>query len=64
VSAKSKKRVGRGKIDASRFKGGGVLGLTNKDKLALAKSGAKDLMEGTMEANRKRLRKQQSRKGR
>lgn len=61
--SKSKKRVGRGKIDASRSKNGGAIGLTNKDKLALAKSGVKDLLEGTMEENR-RLQKQQSRKGR
>jgi len=61
VSAKSKKRVGKGKIDASRTEGGGTLGLTNKDKLKLAKSGVKDLLEGTMELNR--LRMQQSRKG-
>lgn len=50
----AKQRVGRGKIDASRTKNSGALGLTNKDKLALAKSGARDLLEGTRQANRKK----------
>lgn len=50
----AKTRVGRGQIDASRTEGRGALGLTNKDKLKLAKSGARNLLEGTRQANRKK----------
>jgi hypothetical protein len=57
----AKTRVGHGKIDASRTKGRGALGLTNKDKLALARSGTKDLLEGTRQANRKKARKKVAR---
>jgi len=44
-------RVARGKADASRTKGWGVLGLTNKDKLALGKSAAKDMIAGVRKVN-------------
>lgn len=50
--AQTKKNIGRGKIRTAASKGRGTLGLTNKDKLALARSGVKDLIEGTIQANR------------
>lgn len=52
TQAQTKKNVGRGKIRTAASKGKGVLGLTNQDKLRLARSGVKDLLEGTMQANR------------
>ena len=53
----AKIRVGRGKIDMSRGENSGTLGLTNKARLQLSKSGLKDLLEGIMEKNRKKKRK-------
>ena len=52
--SETKKNIGRGKNRISASKGKGVLGLTNKDKLNLAKSGVKDLLAGTIEGNRAR----------
>jgi len=54
-AARAKVRVGHGKIDVSRTENRGAIGLTNKDKLRLAKSGVKDLLEGTKSLNRLRL---------
>jgi len=50
----AKLRVGKGQAKTSRSKGRGVLGLTKKDKLALGKAAAKNLVEGTIEKNRKK----------
>lgn len=50
--SETKKNIGRGKIRISASKEKGVLGLTNQDKLNLAKSGVKDLIAGTIEGNR------------
>ncbi len=57
MSGTAKVRVGHGQIDSSRTKGSGALGLKNKDKLKLAKAGAKNLLEGTREVNRKKAKK-------
>ena len=58
-SARAKQRVGRGKIDVGRAKGRTAIGsLSNQEKLAITRSGVRDLMEGTMELNR--LKKNQS----
>lgn len=60
--AEAKRNVGRGKIDVGRSKGRGAIGnLSNQEKLAITRSGVKDLMEGTMELNR--LKKNQSTDG-
>lgn len=54
---RAKKRVGRGKLDVARG-GRSSTGLTmsNEDRVALARSGTKDLLEGTREVNRAAIR--------
>ena len=52
--SETKKNIGRGKIRISASKERGVLGLTNQDKIKLAKSGVKDLMAGTILANKQK----------
>ena len=59
MSGEAKVRVGRGQADVSRGKGRGALGLTKKDKLKLGKAAAKNLVEGTIEKNRKKAKAQQ-----
>lgn len=53
-AADTKINVGRGQLDSSK-KGSnsGVLGLTRADKLELSKAGITNILEGTMEKNRK-----------
>lgn len=60
MSGKAKVRVGHGQADASRTKGRGTLGLTNKDKLNLGRAAAKNLVEGTREVNKAKRKKQTS----
>ena len=50
----TKINVGRTQIRTAASKKKGVLGLTNKEKVALAKTGTKNLLEGTQAKNRKK----------
>ena len=51
------KNVGKAKIKIAGSKGRGVLGLTNQDKLRLARSGTKDFMKGLMMGNKAKAKK-------
>lgn len=51
----SKKRLGKGQARLANFKGPSTL--SNKGKIAVAKEAAKNLMKGTMEENRAKLKK-------